>query len=53
MSSPALLAVVAEQAHWLSAQEAALNAEVAKRDAIITLLRAQLELLRHGQHARL
>ena len=46
----ALRAAVAEQAHKLSAQEAALNAEVAKRDAIISILRAQLDLLRHGQH---
>ncbi|MGN7883810.1 hypothetical protein [Ensifer sp. 22460] len=38
--------LVAEQAAKLSAQEA----EVIKRDSIIGLLRAQLELLRHRQH---
>lgn len=42
----ALRALVAEQAAKLSAQEA----EVSKRDSIIGLLRAQLELLRHRQH---
>ncbi|WP_425350063.1 IS66 family transposase [Rhizobium lusitanum] len=42
----ALRALVAEQAAKLSAQEA----EVNKRDSIIGLLRAQLELLRHRQH---
>ena len=42
----ALRALVAEQAAKLSAQEA----EVIKRDSIIGLLRAQLELLRHRQH---
>ncbi len=42
----ALRALVAEQAAKLSAQEA----EVTKRDTIIDLLRAQLELLRHRQH---
>jgi transposase len=46
----ALRAVVAEQAHKLSAQQAQLNAEVEKRDAIIAILRAQLDLLRHRQH---
>ncbi len=42
----ALRALVAEQATKLSAQEA----EVTRRDTIIGLLRAQLELLRHRQH---
>ncbi len=42
----ALRAMVAAQAEKLSAQEA----EVEKRDAIISILRAQLDLLRHGQH---
>lgn len=42
----ALRALVAEQSAKLSAQEA----EVSKRDSIIGLLRAQLELLRHRQH---
>ncbi|WP_034885863.1 IS66 family transposase [Ensifer aridi] len=42
----ALRALVAEHAAKLSAQEA----EVNKRDSIIGLLRAQLELLRHRQH---
>lgn len=42
----ALRALVAEQAAKLSAQEA----EVTRRDTIIDLLRAQLELLRHRQH---
>ncbi len=42
----ALRALVAEQAAKLNAQEA----EVNKRDSIIGLLRAQLELLRHRQH---
>lgn len=42
----ALRALVAEKAAKLSAQEA----EVIKRDSIIGLLRAQLELLRHQQH---
>jgi transposase len=46
----ALRAVVAEQAHKLGAQQAALNAEVEKRDAIIAILRAQLDLLRYRQH---
>lgn len=41
-----LRALVAEQAAKLSAQEA----ELSKRDSIIGLLRAQLELLRHRQH---
>lgn len=39
----ALRALVAEQAAKLESQEA----EVSKRDSIIGLLRAQLELLRH------
>ncbi|MDW9515709.1 IS66 family transposase, partial [Sinorhizobium meliloti] len=42
----ALRALVAEQAAKLESQEA----EVSKRDSIIGLLRAQLELLRHRQH---
>ncbi|EGL63102.1 putative insertion sequence transposase protein [Agrobacterium sp. ATCC 31749] len=42
----ALRALVAEQAAKLESQEA----EVIKRDSIIGLLRAQLELLRHRQH---
>jgi transposase len=42
----ALRAIVAAQAEKLGAQEA----EVEKRDAIISILRAQLDLLRHGQH---
>lgn len=42
----ALRALVAEQAAKLESQEA----EVIKRDSIIVLLRAQLELLRHRQH---
>lgn len=42
----ALRALVAEQAARLESQEA----EVSKRDSIIGLLRAQLELLRHRQH---
>ena len=42
----ALRALVAEQAAKLKSQEA----EVIKRDSIIGLLRAQLELLRHRQH---
>lgn len=42
----ALRALVAEQAVKLSAQQV----EVTKRDTIIDLLRAQLELLRHRQH---
>ncbi|NEK56230.1 IS66 family transposase, partial [Rhizobium leguminosarum] len=41
-----LRALVAEQAAKLESQEA----EVIKRDSIIGLLRAQLELLRHRQH---
>jgi transposase len=41
-----LRALVAEQAAKLESQEA----EVSKRDSIIGLLRAQLELLRHRQH---
>lgn len=41
-----LRALVAEQAAKLSSQEA----EVIKRDSIIGLLSAQLELLRHRQH---
>lgn len=40
-------ALVAEQAAKLESQEA----EVIKRDSIIGLLRAQLELLRHRQHS--
>ncbi|MBB4577690.1 hypothetical protein GGI59_006608 [Rhizobium lentis] len=43
----ALCALVAEQAAKLELQEA----EVNKRDSIIGLLRAQLELLRHRQHS--
>jgi transposase len=46
----ALRARVAEQALELSLLQAARNAEVDKRDAIIAILRAQLALLRHGQH---
>ncbi|MFP1132670.1 IS66 family transposase [Asticcacaulis sp. W401b] len=46
----ALRALVAEQALQLDKNRAALEAEVAKRDAIITLLRGQLELLRHRTH---
>jgi transposase len=42
----ALRALVAEQAAKLESQEA----EVIKRDSMIGLLRAQLELLRHRQH---
>lgn len=42
----ALRALVAEQAAKLESQEA----EVIKRDSIIGLLRAQLQLLRHRQH---
>ncbi|ASV87456.1 transposase C of IS166 homeodomain protein [Ochrobactrum quorumnocens] len=42
----ALRALVAEQAAKLSEKEA----EVGKRDTIIDLLRAQLDLLRHRQH---
>lgn len=42
----ALRALVAVQAAKLSEREA----EVGKRDSIISLLRAQLELLRHRQH---
>ncbi|NRQ16326.1 IS66 family transposase [Ensifer sesbaniae] len=42
----ALRVLVAEQAAKLERQEA----EVTKRDSIISLLRAQLELLRHRQH---
>jgi transposase len=42
----ALRALVAEQAAKLEQREA----EVGKRDSIISLLRAQLELLRHRQH---
>ena len=42
----ALRSIVAEQALKLSAREA----EVDKRDAIIAILRAQLDLLRHRQH---
>lgn len=42
----ALRALVAEQAAKLESQEA----ELIKRDSIIGLLRAQLELLRHRQH---
>lgn len=42
----ALRALVAEQVAKLESQEA----EVSKRDSIIGLLRAQLELLRHRQH---
>lgn len=42
----ALRPLVAEQAAKLESQEA----EVIKRDSIIGLLRAQLELLRHRQH---
>lgn len=42
----ALRVLVAEQASKLERQEA----EVTKRDSIINLLRAQLELLRHRQH---
>jgi transposase len=45
-----LRALVAEQAHELTALQAARNAEVEKRDAIIAILRAQLDLLRHSQH---
>src|SRR3546814_10155100 len=41
-----LRALVAEQAANLESQAA----EVIKRDSIIGLLRAQLELLRHRQH---
>ena len=46
----ALRAVIADQARKLSAQQGALSAEVEKRDAIIAILRAQLDLLRHRQH---
>ena len=46
----ALRAVIADQAAKLALQQAALRAEVEKRDAIISILRAQLDLLRHGQH---
>ncbi len=46
----ALRAIIADQATKLEIQQAALSAEVEKRDAIISLLRAQLDLLRHGQH---
>ncbi len=42
----ALRALVAEQAAKLSEQEA----QVVKRDSIISILRAQLDLLRHRQH---
>ncbi|MGZ2505403.1 putative coiled-coil protein SlyX [Rhizobium beringeri] len=42
----ALRALVAEQTAKLEEQEA----EVTKRDSIIGLLRAQLDLLRHRQH---
>ncbi|MBN7808354.1 IS66 family transposase, partial [Agrobacterium rosae] len=42
----ALRALVAEQAAKLERQDA----EVTKRDTIIDILRAQLELLRHRQH---
>ncbi len=42
----ALRALVAEQVAKLSEQEA----EVGKRDSIISILRAQLDLLRHRQH---
>src|SRR6218665_382474 len=42
----AFRALVAEQAAKLETREA----EVIKRDSIIGLLRAQLELLRHQQH---
>ena len=46
----ALRALVADQTAKLDAQRTALTAEVGKRDAIISLLRAQLDLLRHGRH---
>ena len=46
----ALRAIIADQAAKLEIQGAAFNAEVEKRDAIISILRAQLDLLRHGQH---
>ncbi len=45
-----LRAIIADQAEKLEMQQAALSAEVEKRDAIISILRAQLDLLRHGQH---
>jgi transposase len=46
----ALRAMIADQTAKLDAQQAALHAEVEKRDAIISILRAQLDLLRHGRH---
>ncbi|WP_298332714.1 IS66 family transposase [Asticcacaulis sp.] len=54
IDDPAVLrAIIAKQAAQLSAQEAQqanLTAEVLKRDVIITALKDQLRLLRHGQH---
>lgn len=46
----ALRALIADQAEKLGQQKLAFNVEVEKRDAIISILRAQLGLLRHGQH---
>ena len=46
----ALRALVADQAAKLDERQAALVAEVEKRDQIISILRAQLHLLRHKQH---
>ena len=46
----ALRAIIADQTAKFDAQQAALHAEVEKRDAIIGILRAQLDLLRHARH---